>query len=169
VLKVLIVAPMDDRIAAARGQRNLDLNSAKQYLRELDRVRSRRFRALFNEDWQDPLGHDLVINRASLSIDSATALIVEASRLGEFRESAESQKKFADLTTTARVQAALITHAKTRNIVLNVASDSGKVKISGILADPELEKEVIRVAQAVPGVADVATDIEAPPIEYMHP
>ena len=54
-------------------------------------------------------------------------------------------------------------------MVLNVKSDSGRVTISGILADPDLEKEILRIAAAVPGVSDVVTDIEPPPIEYMHP
>jgi osmotically-inducible protein OsmY len=67
------------------------------------------------------------------------------------------------------VQAALITSAKTRNIILNVRSDAGKVTISGILADPDLEKEIVRVAKGVAGVTEVITDIEPPPIEYMHP
>jgi osmotically-inducible protein OsmY len=43
------------------------------------------------------------------------------------------------------------------------------VKISGILADSDLEKEIVEVAKKVPGVTDVVTDIEPPPIEYMHP
>jgi osmotically-inducible protein OsmY len=50
-----------------------------------------------------------------------------------------------------------------------VKSDNGQVSISGILADPDLEKEIVRVAKDVAGVTEVVTDIEPPPIEYMHP
>jgi osmotically-inducible protein OsmY len=50
-----------------------------------------------------------------------------------------------------------------------VRSDGGRVDISGILADPDLETEIIRIARSVSGVTDVVTDIEPPPIEYMHP
>ena len=63
----------------------------------------------------------------------------------------------------------MITSQKTRNVVLNVRSEAGRVSISGILADPELEKEVVRIAKTVPGVTEVVTDIEPPPMEYMHP
>jgi osmotically-inducible protein OsmY len=69
----------------------------------------------------------------------------------------------------ARVQAALITSPRTRNVILNVQADGGRVKISGILADTELEKEIVEIAKKVPGVTEVITDIEPPPIEYMHP
>jgi osmotically-inducible protein OsmY len=99
----------------------------------------------------------------------AAYLIAEAGRRPEYRPTPESEKAFQDLTVTARVQAALITSPKTRNVILNVTSDSGRVNISGILADPDLEKEIVRVTEGVPGVKHVTTDIEPPPIEYMHP
>jgi cytidylate kinase len=169
VLKVLVVAPIEYRIEQVRAQKGMDEDNARQYLRELDRVRSRRFRALFNEDWLDPVGQDLVLNGARFSADSGAALIADTISRSEFQPTPESMKAFQDLATTARVQAALITSPKTRNVVLNVRSDSGRVSISGILADPELEKEIVRIAQTVKGVNEVLTDIEPPPIEYMHP
>jgi cytidylate kinase len=169
VLKVLIVAPMEYRMQEVKSQKGLDGENAKHFLRELDRVRSRRMRALFNTEWQDPVGYDLVINSSRIATDSAAHLISQTVQREEFRPTAESEKTFQDLTTTARVQAALITSPKTRNIILNVRSDGGQVHISGILADPDLEKEIVRIAKDVVGVTDVMTDIEPPPIEYMHP
>src|SRR5262245_23661098 len=62
VLRVLVIAPVDYRIIQLRGQKGMDVESARQYIEELDRIRSRRFRALFNEDWEDPVGYDLVLN-----------------------------------------------------------------------------------------------------------
>jgi osmotically-inducible protein OsmY len=132
-------------------------------------VRNRRLRALFNADWLDPVGYDLVLNSSRIGTESAARTITELARRQEFQSTAESEKIFQDLTTTARVQAALITSAKTRNIILNVRSDGGKVTISGILADPDLEKEIVRIAKGVAGISEVITDIEPPPIEYMHP
>jgi hypothetical protein len=169
VLKVLVVAPMDFRIQLVRAQQGMDVENARQYLRELDRVRGRRFRAVFNDDWQDPVGYDLVLNGARFTPEVGATLIADVVRRPEFQPTPESLKAFANLTTTARVQAALITSSKTRNVVLNVKSDGGRVSISGILADPDLEKEIVKIAKGVQGVADVETDIEPPPIEYMHP
>jgi cytidylate kinase len=169
VLRVLIVAPMDYRIGIVRAQKGMDEQNSRQFINELDRVRGRRFRALFNDDWQDPVGYDLVLNSARVSAETAASIIVELSRQSEFQLTPSSKTAFDDLTTTARVQAALITSPKTRNVVLNIRSEAGRVNISGILADPELEKEVVRIAKTVPGVAEVVTDIEPPPMEYMHP
>ena len=169
VLRVLIVAPMDYRIGVVRAQKGMDEQNARQFINELDRVRGRRFRALFNDDWQDPVAYDLVVNSGRVGAESAASMIVELSKRSEFQLTPSSQTAFDDLTTTARVQAALITSQKTRNVVLNIRSEAGRVNISGILADPELEKEVVRIAKTVPGVAEVVTDIEPPPMEYMHP
>jgi cytidylate kinase len=169
VLKVLIVSSMDHRIELVRTRRALVGENARQFLKDLDRVRGRRLRALFNIDWQDPTGYDLVLNTSRINPDMAVHLIGEAAQRPEYAPTVDSEKAFQDLTITARVQAALITSAKTRNVILNVTSDRGRVNISGILADPDLEKEIIRVAKSVPGVSDVVTDIEPPPIEYMHP
>lgn len=169
VLKVLIVAPLEYRTEQIRAQKGMDAENARQYVRELDRVRSRRFRAVFNDEWQNPVGHDLVINTGRFTVAIAASLIAETVRRPEFQPTPESIKAFQDLATTARVQAALITSPKTRNVVLNVKSDSGTVNISGILADPDLEKEIVRIAKGVAGVSEVVTDIEPPPIEYMHP
>jgi osmotically-inducible protein OsmY len=135
----------------------------------LDRVRSRRLRSLFSIEWQDPLLYDLVINTARVDNDTAAALVGEAARRTDAQSTPDTAKAFADLTTTARVQAALITSPHTRNVILNVQSDGGRVKISGILADSELEQEIVAIARKVPGVTEVTTDIEPPPIEYMHP
>jgi cytidylate kinase len=169
VLKVLIVASMDYRIEQVKARRGLDGDNARQFLKDLDRVRGRRLRALFNIDWQDAAGYDLVINTSRIDPDMAGFLITAAARRPEYQPTAESEKAFGDLTVTARVQAALVTSPKTRNIILNVRTDGGRVNISGILADPDLEKEITRIAKGVTGVSEVVTDIEPPPIEYMHP
>lgn len=169
VLKVLIVAPIEYRMQEVKARKGLEGESARHFLKELDRVRSRRLRALFNADWLDPVGYDLVLNSSRIGTESAARVITELVRGREFQPTAESEKAFQNLTTTSRVQAALITSPKTRNIILNVRSDSGQVTVSGILADPDLEKEIVRIAKGVAGVAEVITDIEPPPIEYMHP
>jgi len=169
VVKVLVIAPIEYRMQQVKARNGMEGENARQFVKELDRVRTRRFRALFNEDWQDPLSYHLVINSSRMSTETASHLVTETAMREEFRPDAESEKAFQDLAVTARVQAALITSPKTRNIILNVRSDAGRVHISGILADPELEKEIVRIARSVQGVTEVTTDIEPPPIEYMHP
>jgi hypothetical protein len=99
----------------------------------------RRFRALFNDDWQDPVGYDLVLNSGRVSAETAASIIVALSRSSEFQLTPGSRAAFDDLTTTARVQAALITSQKTRNVVLNIRSEGGRVSV-WYSADPNWER-----------------------------
>jgi cytidylate kinase len=169
VLKVLTIADAEIRAQRAKSARGGEIESAKRYVKELDRIRSRRLRSVFNIEWQDPLLYDLVINTTHISTETGAALVSEAARRMDAAATPQSVKAFGDLTTSARVQAALITSPRTRNVILNVQADGGRVRISGILADSELEKEIVQIARKVPGVTHVITDIEPPPIEYMHP
>ena len=169
VLRVLIIASTEYRVEEVKARRGMEAEQAREFIKDLDRIRNRRLRALFNIDWQDPGGYDLILNTSRINADMAAHLITEAARRPEFHPTAESEKQFQDLTISARVQAALITSPKTRNIVLSVRSDGGKVSVSGVLADPDLETEVVNVAKSVSGVTEVRADIEPPPIEYMHP
>src|ERR1051325_4081062 len=59
VLKILIVASMDFRIERVIERRGEDREKARQFLKDLDRVSSRRLRALFNTEWMDPLPYAL--------------------------------------------------------------------------------------------------------------
>jgi osmotically-inducible protein OsmY len=67
------------------------------------------------------------------------------------------------------VQAALIVSPKTRNLTINVSVDGGRARLSGILANLDLEREIVRIVEGVPGVTKVETELESPPIEYMYP
>lgn len=169
VLKVLVVAPMEYRVEQVKARKGLDEEDAREFLKELDRIRTRRLKAIFGVDWRDPSRYDLVVNLARMSTETAAFLILETVQREEYHATPESERAFQDLTVSARVQAALATSPKTRNIILNVRADNGQVHVSGILADPDLEEEILRVTKRVPGVKGVTTEIEPPPIEYMHP
>lgn len=169
VLKVFLFAPMEYRIEQVKARRGLDEEAARQFLREVDRIRTRRLRAIFGIDWRDPSRYDLVLNISRMSLDTAAHLIVEAVQREEYQPNAESEQALQDLTITARVQAALAVAPKTRNLTINVRAEKGEVHLSGILAQSELEGSIVEIANAVPGVTRVIPNFESPPIEYMYP
>ena len=111
----------------------------------------------------------MVLNVAQMSPETAAHLVVEAARREEYQSTPASEQAFQDLTITARVQAALIMSPKARNLTINVRSERGQVHVSGILAQTDLEQEIIRIVEATQGVTKVTADFESPPIEYMYP
>ena len=59
VLKVLLTAPMEMRIAQVRERHNLNEVAARRYVEELDKARTRRLHGMFGTDWRDPSRYDL--------------------------------------------------------------------------------------------------------------
>jgi len=169
VLKVHLTAPMAFRIEQVRSRKGLNEAAALQYIEQVDKARHRRLQAIFGADWRDPSRYDMVLNIAQMSLETAAHLVVEAARGADYQPTADSERDFQDLTILARVQAALIISPKTRNLTINVRVEGGEVHASGILAQSELEQEILRIVEGVPGVRKVVTDFESPPIEYMYP
>lgn len=169
VLRVYLTAPMSYRVEQVRAREGMSDTAALHYIEQVDKARTRRLQALFGGDWRDPSRYDLVINVGNMSLESAAHLIVEASRRPEYQPTADSERAFQDLTIAARVQAALIVSPKTRNLTINVDVESGRVHLSGILANLDLERDIIHLAESVPGVVKVDSEFESPPIEYMYP
>jgi len=169
VFKVQLTAPPEYRIEQVQARQKTSEDAARAYIEQTDKARTIRYQAVFGADWRDSSRYDLVLNMARMSLDSASRLIVDTVARPEFQPTAESEQAFQDLTLGARVQAALITSPKTRNLNINVKAEKGEVRISGILTYPEFEQEVTQIAEAVPGVQKVVAAFESPPIEYMYP
>ena len=169
VLKVHLTAPMSYRIEQVRARQALDEAAAIQYIEQVDKARTRRLQAVFGHDWRDPGRYDMVLNIAQMTLETAAHLIVEAARREDYQPTASSKQAFQDLTVTARVQAALVVAPKTRHLTINVRAERGEVTLSGILAQSELEQEIVRLVKGIPGVTRVVAEFESPPIEYMYP
>jgi cytidylate kinase len=169
VLKVHLTAPMAFRIEQVRERQGFDEAGAAEYIEQVDKARKRRLLAIFGYDWRDPSRYDLVLNVGQMTLETASHLIVEAVRREDYQPTAASEQAFKDLTIAARVQAALVMSPKTRNLTINVRVERGQVHVSGILAQSELEKEISRLIEGIPGVTKVIADFESPPIEYMYP
>jgi hypothetical protein len=43
------------------------------------------------------------------------------------------------------------------------------IRVAGILTQPALQQEIVRLVEGVEGVTKVEADFESPPIEYMFP
>jgi len=79
-LHVYLVAPREQRIAAAVRRLGASREEAEQTLDDVDDGRRRYVKTHYDRDWDDAAGYDLVVNTGHFGYEVAAGLIVEAAR-----------------------------------------------------------------------------------------
>jgi cytidylate kinase len=159
VLKVRVIADMEQRTRAAMEQMKLSRPDAVVYIQRVDRDRSRWARLLYGVEWDDPNQYDLVVNLARLSVDGAADIIARTSQMPEFQPTDASRKALEDLSLSCRVWAALARDPKTRSAGIDVTADDGQVLISGSVGSSGVIDAIAATAATVPGVKSVRTEM----------
>lgn len=77
-LRLRIVAPFEQRIDLLSGRLGVRREEASRKLRDLDAEQRAFIRQAFGRDVDDPLGYDVVINLGTLSLTSATGIVLAA-------------------------------------------------------------------------------------------
>ena len=168
VLNVFVDTPIESRLRQVMARKQLDEESAKKYLDELDRIRGRRVRDLFKIDWRDPTRYDIVINTAKTTVETAARMIAEVSERAEYQPTVNSLQAMEDLTVTAAAEAVLM--ASGLHIVnLEVQAHSGKVYVSGIILTEEVQDLAFNALEKIPGVTQVIPQfVVTPPEHYLY-
>jgi len=84
VLRVRLVAPLDDRIERICRDDHKSPDAARRFCLNEEQARARYLKSYFNVDINDPLKYDLIINTGRVGCENASRLIGEAVlRLGQ--------------------------------------------------------------------------------------
>ena len=176
ILKVGIVAPRQFRAEALMRQKNISMDEALRSIQRWDERSIRWARFLYNVDWLDPSLYDLVLNVASVSVESACEIVTCALKQQEFKEMPGTQKMIEDFVLASRVKLQLAAHERTKGLELEVTAQEGAVKITGQVlmggmfswgGKESIRNDLIEVAKTVPGVQKVMVAVEgrAVPLE----
>ena len=166
VLKVLLSAPIEYRIKQVRARQGLTDASARKYIDELDKARSRRLMEMFGADWRDSNRYDLVLNMGKMRREGAKQVIVEAAKLEEYQPTSASIQAFNDVALAARVHATLLASPHLQGSSLEVRAEHGHVFVKGRV-DHGLEDEVTTLVKNVPGVVKITADLFSVPPEAL--
>ncbi len=98
-LRVRLVAPFDDRVAATVHDQNLPQHEAASAVRRTDRQRAEYVRLHFLRDPADPQHYDLILNTSQFTMGECADLIVDAAR--------QKASDFAASAAASRVELAL--------------------------------------------------------------
>ncbi len=160
VLRVRIIAPMRDRIRAAREEHGFGEGAAEAYIRKRDEERVSWTRFLYGIEWGDPGIYDLTLNLERISIDSACGLLASAVGRPEFQVTEENRRQLADLELTAHTHARLFLNPRLGAAAaqLEVKARDGVVSLHGILPGDSLVEEVLATCRAMPEIRETRAD-----------
>ena len=177
VLKVRVIAEMEERIDLVREQRKLSRDEAAAFLANEDKQRALWTRYLYKVDIEDPRMYDIFLHIGGLKISDACNIICTAAKSETFTTTPESQKTITDLAIVSHAKAALqdVCDADIKSIdgIVFVEVPAQRIRRTGV-ASPRLErhvretiqedvtKEIMQILQHVPGVKEVFCNVERP-------
>jgi cytidylate kinase len=105
VLKVRIIADMEERIAYMMKRENVSKENAAQLVKKVDEERTKWSLKLYGMDTWDSRLYDLVINIGKVTLDHAVDLVCQTVQLKAFQPTAESQKQIEKKAREALLEA----------------------------------------------------------------
>ncbi|MFZ5571842.1 MAG: AAA family ATPase [Thermodesulfobacteriota bacterium] len=116
ILKVRIIANLDDRVREEMKRENIPEDQARYLLRKDDEERRKWSLHLFGIDAWDPSLYDVVLHIDSLGVDDAVDILFAIARRPCFQTTPESAGMLQDLVLAASVQAALVNQYPTARV-----------------------------------------------------
>jgi len=137
LLKVRVIADLDDRVRAEAEREKISLDQARAQLKHDDDERQKWAMILYGIDIVDPSLYDVVINLSSMGVDQAVDLISQASKQKCFQPTEETRRRINDLALAAEIRAVLFDFP-----TAGVSASDGKAHIS--VKAPEDQAAAIR-------------------------
>lgn len=157
VLKVRIIADVQDRIKYLMEHENISYQSAQSRIRKDDAERSKWSQHLYGMDTADPLLYDLVLAVQKLNVDNVVDIICHTAKLDTFKTTPQSLQAMEDLVVSAEVRAALLEIKPD----IQVSARNGVVQVgvgAQLLKEPNSLAEIRKIASGVAGVREVKID-----------
>ncbi|MEJ2719505.1 MAG: cytidylate kinase-like family protein [Deltaproteobacteria bacterium] len=158
VLKVRVLADIEDRIRLEAEREKIRPEDARHVLEKDDHERRQWSRSLFGIDTWDPSLYDMVLHIRRLAVEDAASIICQTVKLPHFQTTPESQAAMDDLVLASEVKIKLVNTYPN----IKVTAREGIVSIDTswtMQSAPQLADEIAEVAKKVPGVRDVRVHV----------
>jgi cytidylate kinase len=151
VLRVRVTAPFEVRVQRLTEQGRQSLRTVTELVRQDDAGRAGRTRYLYGIEIDNPTLYDVIINTATLSIETAVDLVATAIAQPELATTDVGRALMKDRMLATRVEVELATNPRTRKTTLKVDAQDGLVTLEGTGDLSHAE----RVARTIVGVTAV--------------
>ncbi len=177
VLKVRVIADMEDRAAMLQKEKKMSKDQAMAYLHKDDRQRAEWTRYLYKKEVSDPDLYDMVVKIGALTIDDACDIIVKAASERVYRLTPELKQRLVDLSIESNLHVLLsdVCEAKihSRDGCVRIRCRPQRIRkfdpirpslashIDETIRD-DLTHKIIQIARSIPDVKEVACDVDSP-------
>lgn len=158
VLKVRIIANIEDRVKEEMKRENISTEKARHILQKDDEERRKWSMYLYGIDTWDPKLYDVVLHIDKLKANDAVGILVDTVSRACFQTTSESQMMLKDLILAARVKTAVIDKFPTSN----VSGKNGDIYISinaHLSQEENIIKKINKLVKNVEGVKSVKIHI----------
>ncbi len=104
VLKVRIVADLEDRVADEMKREGISVSEAREVIQKDDEQRRQWALHLYGADPWDPMLYDLVLHLQTVTMSDAVSIIKHMVQLPSFQTTPQSQQLIDNLMLLARLQ-----------------------------------------------------------------
>ena len=151
VLKVRIIADLEDRVRLIMKRESMARKDALRFLKKVDDERRNWSRHLYGIDTHDPSLYDLVVHIRKITVDDVVDIIRHTVQLDHFKTTPDSQRAMDDLVLAAEVKAALVelkpdVEVSARDGIVNVHTRAPESVEMGLF------RKMKGVAEGIPGV-----------------
>ncbi len=151
VLKVRIIADLEERVQEEMKRENISAAEARRILQKDDQERRKWSKHLYGIDTWDPSLYDLVIRVKCVRVDDAVDLIKYALQGSCFQPRPGNQELVRAMSLAAQIEAALIQEIPS----VRVEAKEGEIFIylkRAVCGDEELISRIKRLAASIAGV-----------------
>jgi cytidylate kinase len=177
VLKVRVIADMEERIKLLIQRRQITREAAIALIDKEDQERAEWYRSIYRIDANDPRLYDMVLHIGRLAIGDACDVVCKAASSENFQTTSASATALLDLALTSHVKVAIKDICKAtvtcRDGIVHVRVRGQKIKTSGV-ASPHVQhqlqdqirddvyQKIIGLVASIPGVKDIDCSIDTP-------
>jgi cytidylate kinase len=177
VLKVRVIADMEERIKLLMVRQHISRDAAVARIGREDEERTEWYRSIYHIDADDPRLYDLVLHIGRLTIADACDTVCQTAMGERFRTTPASATALLDLALTNHVKVAIKDVCKAdvscRDGIVHLRVKGQKIKASGA-ASPEIQHQVqdqirddiyqkiVGLVSSIPGVKEIDCAIDTP-------
>jgi len=160
VLKVRIIANLEDRIREEMKREKISADQARQIIVKDDAERRRWSLALYGLDTWDQRFYDMTLHLDTMDVDDAVSIILHSLKRPCFQTTPHSRELLDDLSLSAQVAAALVRDFP--KVTCDAGNGAVYVNVRGSLVDEKtITAKVRRIVESVDGVKKVHVNIIA--------